>query len=279
MRWDAMHEFFRAKIEEASLCSVRWKDRADDMLPINPEAMRAVCYLSISSHTSDTETLEEYNETTNQVDLREITRSKTTVVAQYESDLALDNQDAKFYATRAQTALRRVEFQHAFNVAQHHVTTGTVRQGPILIDDDDGREITTAVLELFWYHAEEVTSTDPEVATPDRRDGPGLVPLEWIETAEISGVTQPDPPIVVPPTFYPGAVVISPGPGGVGGGYNYSQATPSALWTIAHNLGYFPSVVVRDAGGNEVIADIQNLSANVLTISFFAPLAGTARLQ
>lgn len=82
-----------------------------------------------------------------------------------------------------------------------------------------------------------------------------------------------------PATFLELATV---GPQGAAGpaaqGYEHTQSQPASLWTIAHNLGFRPSVSVRTDGGLEVIADIQHLSSNTLTVTLLAPLSGTARL-
>lgn len=70
-----------------------------------------------------------------------------------------------------------------------------------------------------------------------------------------------------------------PGPAGpAGSSYEHTQAVVSSVWTVPHNLGYRPGVTVLTTGGLEVIADVLHLSADTLTITFLAPLAGTARL-
>ena len=60
--------------------------------------------------------------------------------------------------------------------------------------------------------------------------------------------------------------------------YEHTQASSSASWTIAHNLGFRPTVTVLTTGGLEVLADVQHLSVNTLTVTLLAPMAGTARL-
>lgn len=61
--------------------------------------------------------------------------------------------------------------------------------------------------------------------------------------------------------------------------FEFDQATPSASWSIAHNLGKFPTVAVVDSAGNFGIGSVQYADANHLTVSFGAPFTGTAYLN
>jgi hypothetical protein len=61
--------------------------------------------------------------------------------------------------------------------------------------------------------------------------------------------------------------------------YIYTQASPSATWTIAHNLHFNPHVSITTTGGLQVWADVSHTSTDVAVISFAAPLAGYARLS
>jgi hypothetical protein len=69
------------------------------------------------------------------------------------------------------------------------------------------------------------------------------------------------------------------GPPGAGTAFVFDQLTPSALWTIPHNMGYRPSVEITTLGGMEVDGEVLHLSSNLLTIAFNPPLAGSARLN
>lgn len=73
------------------------------------------------------------------------------------------------------------------------------------------------------------------------------------------------------------------GPSGVADGpdlnYTHTQVAPSTLWTINHNLGKFPSVSIRDSGGNEVTGCVGYINANSLMIQFSAAFSGTAHLN
>ncbi|WP_279480222.1 hypothetical protein [Aureimonas sp. SK2] len=71
------------------------------------------------------------------------------------------------------------------------------------------------------------------------------------------------------------------GPGATGDGvtfYDHVQATPTTVWTIAHNLGFRPSVTILSTGGAEMRADVRHLSDDVLTVVFLLPTAGSAHL-
>lgn len=68
---------------------------------------------------------------------------------------------------------------------------------------------------------------------------------------------------------------------GLAGGINYehTQSTPSAEWTINHNLGVRPNVQVFSSGGSQVMAEVLHVTINQLKIFFNNPCAGTARLN
>lgn len=57
----------------------------------------------------------------------------------------------------------------------------------------------------------------------------------------------------------------------------FSQVTPSALWTVNHNLGFKPDVSLYTTGGLEFIAEVLHLSDNQLTITLQTPISGFAR--
>lgn len=77
------------------------------------------------------------------------------------------------------------------------------------------------------------------------------------------------------------AIIGPPGSGGGSGAttYQHTQSSASALWTVNHNLGRWPSAVtVLSAGGVEVAAQVNHVSINQLTVTFAAPFAGLARI-
>lgn len=56
----------------------------------------------------------------------------------------------------------------------------------------------------------------------------------------------------------------------------WTQLSASNTWTIAHNLGKFPSVTIVDTGGNELIPDIDYVDANNVVITFAGATSGKA---
>lgn len=60
--------------------------------------------------------------------------------------------------------------------------------------------------------------------------------------------------------------------------FTYTQLTPATSWTIAHNLGRWPAVTVVDASGLQVTCGVQNVSTDVLLLTFNLALAGKAIL-
>ena len=63
-----------------------------------------------------------------------------------------------------------------------------------------------------------------------------------------------------------------------GAAYVHTQSTPSATWTITHNLGFKPSVELLNTGSQEIDGDVVHVSENVTTVYFTTAVAGFARL-
>lgn len=71
--------------------------------------------------------------------------------------------------------------------------------------------------------------------------------------------------------------VAEQGPEGAGyRQYEHQQPAASAVWTVAHNLGFRPAVQVLSVGGLEMMAEVVHLSANVFQVLFDSPEAGSA---
>lgn len=64
--------------------------------------------------------------------------------------------------------------------------------------------------------------------------------------------------------------------GGAGATYTHNQAIASAVWTVAHNLGRYPSVSVVDHLGGLLTPDVRYLDANLVQITHSVPLIGKA---
>ena len=58
----------------------------------------------------------------------------------------------------------------------------------------------------------------------------------------------------------------------------HSQGLASSVWTIAHNLGTYPAVTIKDSTGAVVEADVQYVDGNSLIVSMAYPVSGTALL-
>lgn len=64
-----------------------------------------------------------------------------------------------------------------------------------------------------------------------------------------------------------------------GGGdknYVHTQSTPAATWTVSHNLGKRPAVVVVDSAEDVVYGDIQYIDDNTVTLTFSGAFSGKA---
>ena len=68
-------------------------------------------------------------------------------------------------------------------------------------------------------------------------------------------------------------------------GFRFSQSASSSIWTIAHNLRFYPNVTVFDSTGttwqtgNIVEGDVVHIDKNNLELHFSMPINGTAILS
>lgn len=71
------------------------------------------------------------------------------------------------------------------------------------------------------------------------------------------------------------------GPPGVSGNtsFVFDQSSPSATWTIPHNLNRFPSVTIVDSSERECEGDLVYTNANSLIVTFSAAFSGKAYLN
>lgn len=56
----------------------------------------------------------------------------------------------------------------------------------------------------------------------------------------------------------------------------YSQAVPSSVWVVSHNLNKYASVTVVDSAGTTVYGEVEYNSLNQCTLRFKAPFSGEA---
>jgi len=61
--------------------------------------------------------------------------------------------------------------------------------------------------------------------------------------------------------------------------FEYDQGIPSALWTITHNLGKFPSTTIVTTSGDEVEGAVKHINNTQLTITYSSSFAGKAYLN
>ena len=61
--------------------------------------------------------------------------------------------------------------------------------------------------------------------------------------------------------------------------FTHVQSVAAMVWTVDHNLGAWPDVIVFDDAGNEVVGTVQNPTLNRSTLSFSQPVSGTARFS
>jgi hypothetical protein len=61
--------------------------------------------------------------------------------------------------------------------------------------------------------------------------------------------------------------------------YHHVQGTSASVWTIIHNLGWYPNVTVEDSAGTIVEGEIAYTNRNSLTLSFYSAFSGNAYLS
>lgn len=61
--------------------------------------------------------------------------------------------------------------------------------------------------------------------------------------------------------------------------FTHEQSTPSATWTITHNLGKNPAVTIVDSSGNEWQTAIEHVSPNQCVVRFSSAFSGRAFLN
>lgn len=57
--------------------------------------------------------------------------------------------------------------------------------------------------------------------------------------------------------------------------FHFVQGTPAATWNVAHNLGKYPSTLIRDSAGDNVECEVSYTDLNNLVITASAPFSGT----
>ncbi|MES2948678.1 MAG: hypothetical protein V4858_09060 [Pseudomonadota bacterium] len=104
--------------------------------------------------------------------------------------------------------------------------------------------------------------------------------VELSLTGTGSSATVGKPPTVVVTALFEmmrGPQGVPGTPGGAGGAtYTHTQSIALAVWTVAHNLGRFPSITITDPLGRVIVPDVEYLDNNLVQITHGLPLAGFA---
>lgn len=132
-------------------------------------------------------------------------------------------------------------------------------------------------------------TSEQTVSTVAVTESPALTVLVEKPSGPVELTILPDPAVVtVEQSIAPVDVSILPDPATVvvevPGHDNdahlvHVQATPALEWTVAHNLGKFPSVTIVDSAGSEVEAAVRHNDANNLTVTFTAAMSGSLYLN
>lgn len=75
------------------------------------------------------------------------------------------------------------------------------------------------------------------------------------------------------------AKVVSAAASGGAGSFVHDQATPAAVWTVNHNLGYHPFAWVTEVDGSVSLTDVQHTSNNQLVATFPSAIAGKLEMS
>ena len=96
-------------------------------------------------------------------------------------------------------------------------------------------------------------------------------------------IVQPVIPNITVINEQPTVTVTSPGPQGAPGTFNpadifyvHNQNTPSAVWTINHDLNGNPTAVVHDSAGTQCEGTFSYPSLNTMVITFTGAFSGVA---
>lgn len=68
-------------------------------------------------------------------------------------------------------------------------------------------------------------------------------------------------------------------PGADSGFFEYEQILASNVWTVNHNLGFYPAVSTVDSGDTVVEGEIEYISINQVVIRFEVPFSGRVFLS
>lgn len=130
-------------------------------------------------------------------------------------------------------------------------------------------------------------SFDPRIAPVEESQEP-LANFSLTLTAEFRGEGGGPWSMVdanAPPATGGGGGTTDPATGGTtaprtGSAFRHVQVEPATVWTIRHNMGHYPNVVVVDTAGNRIYPGGENYpDNNTLVLGFGVPYSGTADLD
>lgn len=67
-------------------------------------------------------------------------------------------------------------------------------------------------------------------------------------------------------------------PGVSAGNYHHQQDSASATWTINHNLGFKPRIILFDQTGRHIYGELSYPTENRVVVTYGTPVAGSADL-
>jgi hypothetical protein len=108
------------------------------------------------------------------------------------------------------------------------------------------------------------------------QDGTLIFPESLTDDAQIDDLIFRYPELV--PYWRLSSTITNTGVGITGTGdkhYLHTQGTPQMVWTVVHNLGKHPSIMITDSAGTQVFGECHQLSLTTLELNFSLAFAGT----
>lgn len=100
------------------------------------------------------------------------------------------------------------------------------------------------------------------------------------DTVNVSGVTTASQTVKIVEENINVSITGIVGGGGSGDAhFTHTQSAASATWSVAHNLGKKPSVMIVDSADFVLHGSVKYIDSNNLTINLSAPTSGKAYLN
>jgi hypothetical protein len=145
--------------------------------------------------------------------------------------------------------------------------------GSPTINDDWLSAAIARIVDLTWSNITGKPSTFP----PSAHTHPSTAITDFQEASEdvIGSALEAGPNIAIDYDDSTGKTTIAATSTG-DLTYRHVQSSPSATWTVTHNLGKYVAVSVVDSAGDLVFGDVHYDSSDQVTISFSAAFGGEA---